>query len=534
MRSARNRLLPFVIATSRGPLRVVWALAYRGAAWAIAGWLGRRESVGVYLRGSGTGPEVVYGLSDLDLAVIADDDETAARVRKRWARLKEALEPFGRPVECHYLESRATVAATGASSVFTHGLDRSAPGPGSAPMQERPCLDGEVAGWRRLWGRDMRPANAGRGHAEMERPSVAWLELQFWWRHAFVVASHPRDAWLGLSCVKLVAEPLRTLMWLEDGDRRGTRVGVLEEARRRVPEQERAIAHALDLWRRLPDAPVPDAGLVIRSLAEVSALVARRIDELAEGRGHELVALEGLTADRPLEVAPEGEALPLVDWRARTLGPMPDQVFIPVPGDAADASRVTEVAAAARNPVYPVLLHGERLMILPTTNGGAARQRCAQCAASDPVSFAVASGGDQAAFPELPGWSARDAARRAVDEHAVRLPHSGEYATGRGEGVARLLAAGRVALMAHSCATGVAALQLTATATARALVEDADADRATVDEALGWYMDGRADGVETPRPVIEALRAEIAALPAYRVDPIRCLRGSLPGRAGHT
>ena len=516
MKSARAHLLPFAVATSRGPLRVLWALAYRGAARAIAAWFARNEAAAVYLRGSGTGPDVVYGLSDLDFAVITEDEQAAERVRKRWARLKESLSPLGRPVECHYVESRATVEAACAASVFTHGLDRGGPGPGAAPMQERPCLDGEVAGWRRLRGRDMRPADAHRRHAELERPSVAWLELQFWWRHAFLVASQPPDAWLALSCVKLVAEPLRALMWLEDGGRRGTRAAVLEEARRRVPEQERAIAHALDLWRRLPAGPAPDTGLVLRSLAEVSERVARRIGELADGLGYEVVGLDGLTADRPLEVVPEGEPLPLVDWRARTLAPEPDQVFVPVPGDAADGSRVAGVAAAARRPVNPALTHGRRLMILPTTNAGAARQRCAQCPASDPVSFAVASGRSQAAFPELPGWSARDAARRAVDEHAVRLPRAEQYETGSGEGVARLLAAGRAALMAQSCASGVAALPLTATATATALVEEADADRATVDEALGWYMDGRAAGAETPRSVVEALRAEIAALPAFR------------------
>lgn len=520
---ARTHLPPLVRATSRGPLRPLWALAYRGAAHVVAVWLGRGEAVGVYLRGSGMGPDVVYGLSDLDLAVITEDDEAAARIRTRWAELKQALAPLGHPVECHYVESRATLEAASATSIFTHGLDRDAPGPGSIPMQERPGLDGEVAGWRRLAGREMRHAGVPRRHAEVDRPSVAWLELQFWWRHAFLVSSDPPDPWLALSCVKLVAEPLRALMWLEDGDRRGTRVEVLEEARRRVPEQERAIAHALDLWRRLPAAPVPDTRLVVRSLAEVSERVARHIDEVADGRGHEMVALEGLTADRPLDVVPEAEALPLVDWRARTLGPMPDEVFVPMPGDAADASRVADVAAAARLPVYPALTHGQRLMILPTTDGAAARQRCAQCPASDPVSFAVASGRDQAAFPELPGWSAGDAAKRAVDEHAVRLPRDELYRSSRGEAVARLFAAGRAALLAQSCASGTPVLALTATATTAALVEAGGADRTTVDEALGWYMDGRAAGAVTPPPVIDALRAEIRALPAYRLDRARSL-----------
>jgi hypothetical protein len=44
-----------------------------------------------------------------------------------------------------------------------------------------------------------------------------------------------------------------------------------------------------------------------------------------------------------------------------------------------------------------------------------------QCAATDPVSFALAGARSQARFPRLAGWSARDWARRAVAEHRVWL-----------------------------------------------------------------------------------------------------------------
>jgi hypothetical protein len=515
MRSARRFVLPLVVRTSRGPLRPLWALAYRVAAWAVGARLVRGEAAAVYLRGSGGGPDVVHGLSDLDLAVIAEDDRAAERVRERWRRLRNDLEPLGRPVECHYVEPRAAVEAACAATVFTHGLDGSAPGRGASEMQERPHLDGEVARWRRIRGPELRPHNAGCGHAELERPLVAWLELQFWWRHVFTVAASPPDRWLALSCVKLVAEPLRTLLWLEDGRPRGTRREVLEEARGRAPGQEPSIAYALDLSRRLAASPAPDIGLVVRSLAEVSALVARRIEGIAGELGHGHVALEGLTADRPLEAAPEGTALPLVDWRARTLMWVPDAVFVVVPGDPADATRLSEVAESARTPVNPVLRHGELLMALPTMDAAAARLRGAQCPASDPVSFALASGGDQAAFPELPGWSARDAARRAVHEQAVRLPLARRTATG-GEALARLFAAGRSALMLQSQESGTPVLTLTATATATALIDEAGADRTTVEEALGGYLESRARRAEPPVAVVEALRAELLALPGLR------------------
>ena len=68
------------------------------------------------------------------------------------------------------------------------------------------------------------------------------------------------------------------------------------------------------------------------------------------------------------------------------------------------------------------------------------------------------------------------------------------YEAGGGEGIARLFAAARVGLWADGLASGEAALPLTATATARALVDHAGAQRTAVDEALGWYMDGTRTG----------------------------------------
>ena len=137
------------------------------------------------------GPGHVHGLSDVDLAVIAEDEQAATRVRERWTRLQKGLEPLGSPIECHYVESSAAVEAACAGSVFTHGLGRREDEPVAAPMQDRPEPDGEVARWRRVWGRDLRPPNAARVHAELERPSVAWLDMQFWWLHACMVAPKP-------------------------------------------------------------------------------------------------------------------------------------------------------------------------------------------------------------------------------------------------------------------------------------------------------------------------------------------------------
>ena len=70
--------------------------------------------------------------------------------------------------------------------------------------------------------------------------------------------------------------------------------------------------------------------------------------------------------------------------------------------------------------------------------------RCAQCAATDPVSFALLDGRAIARFPLVPGWSAADWARRAVAEQRARDPHS--RATARAEAFAASLARGEPVL----------------------------------------------------------------------------------------
>ena len=502
--AALGRLRRFVIATSRGPLRPLWALAYRGAAHAAASWLGRGLGVGVYLRGGLVQGEAEYGLSDVDLSVIAPDAARAAEVRRRWKRLAELLEPLGEPVECHHIETRDAVERACGATVFTHGLGGHQAEGGSIRMQERPVRTGQLSNWRLLSGPDLRPPAAG-AWPERDRPAVAWLDLQFWWRHAFQLASQGNRAWLGVSCVKLVAEPVRTLLWLEDGTELGSRAEALDHARHRLPDQREAIDHAIELRR---GGGAPELGIVVAALAQVSLRIADEIGRRARAAGATRVELDGLDGSRPL---------PLVDWRARTFEPMPDPVLVPMEGDPADPARLAAASAAAATGVYPALTIGADLMVLPTTSAAAGRMRGVECPVTDPVSFAMLAGRGDARFAELPGWSAADAAERAVRAHALLLASERDpsYWDVPGEGVARLLASARAAFFRESVEYGDPVLALTAQAVARMLCERRPADRATVEEALGLYTAGREQGAQTPPRVLDALQAVVSALPAY-------------------
>ncbi len=60
-----------MLRTSAGPLRLVWGSSYRLCARAAAAYLRRGQpGCAVYAFGEPAGPDVVYGVSDLDLAVV--------------------------------------------------------------------------------------------------------------------------------------------------------------------------------------------------------------------------------------------------------------------------------------------------------------------------------------------------------------------------------------------------------------------------------------------------------------------------------
>jgi len=235
--------------------------------------------------------------------------------------------------------------------------------------------------------------------------------------------------------------------------------------------------------------------------------------------------------------------LPLVDWRARTVPPLPDEVFILIEDDPRDPSAIALAAVAERAGEYPVL-RAEKLLILPAARAegrshgsepehGSARfhrvkLRGIQCPPTDPVSFALADGKGAALFPDVPGWSARDSARRAVAEHAAWL------AAGRTDGyvrgwvaaqtaaappsavsLGRLFTAARAGLFLESLA-GQPELGLTVHAVAEMLAGRDPARAGLVDDAVASYAAWRSGEADAPTPqLIEAFAAIVAKLPAY-------------------
>jgi hypothetical protein len=145
------------------------------------------------------------------------------------------------------------------------------------------------------------------------------------------------------------------------------------------------------------------------------------------------------------------------------------------------------------------------------------------------VSFTVLEGQRLAPFPNLPGWSALDSARRAVAEHhawlAMRrlahpLPHtwagpqpSSRTPTPRGLGL--LLTAARAALFLQSIEAGKPELLLTLPAVARSLGDAYPRAKQAATEAVDEYLARRSDRTAPDPTLFAALRTAVLELPAY-------------------
>jgi hypothetical protein len=242
---------------------------------------------------------------------------------------------------------------------------------------------------------------------------------------------------------------------------------------------------ALELERALPSCPEPPLGAALASLTRQSTLIAVLMDDAARAAGERTVRLVGAEA-RPF---------PLLDWRALVAPAPAAERFDVVDGHPADAGALARLTLTAEEPA-PVL-HAGPLMVRPTLEPGRAKLRAVQCAATDPVSFALVGGRAEARFPQAAGWSASDWARRAVDEHRVWL-ECGNSARLNGHGWLgalsvtpdRMVAAARAALLLESVERGEPELMLSADAVASRL----DADPTDV----------------------AALRRAVEGLPAYR------------------
>lgn len=547
-----------MVRTERGPLRPVWAALYWGLAQGVAAYLrhGQPGGAAYVARGLAIGPPV-YGLSDIDLVVVIPGDperpeEERKLLRERWRRLCRLLPPLVEllPDVAFYEDAELREATVG--SIFRYGLDRSPMGSvadraaffGAAPpaddfgLRSRPGVHGPMTDWRLLCGPDRRPRV--RPPERQDRRIAAWLELQFWWSFAFGVAvdpARPRSAFL---CVKLVAEPARIWLSLVEGDDVFDRRQVLERALERLPDERDALRWALELHRRLYRCPYPPLDEAFPAFTRLSSRIARRLCQEVDGHGTTEVRLRW-SGEEELVLGPNGylarpdrdphrtALLPLVDWRALAVPSFPDEAFTLVAGKASDPAVVASAAKTARRGLYP-MLREDNLFVLPALGvWERGFLRAVQCGATDPVSFALASGHDSAAFPNVPGWSAEHWARRAVAEHNAWLqegegpePRLREWLDGRGASaspelrtLAKLLTAARATLFLESLSLGHPELHLTAGAVTERLAERRRDRRAVAESALESYHAGMASGLVPPAGVIAALRGLVKTLPGY-------------------
>jgi hypothetical protein len=424
------------------------------------------------VRGGSGGLDWLPGLSDVDLVLVLSPDPggrglAARRVTARWERLRRRVPSSELLVDWPRVHEEPQLRDLAGACAFTYGLDgpggpgAAYSGPAAGPdvlrVLERPGLYGPTAGWRLVRGSDRRPPDPAR--SSQLRRLAAWLELQHWWQWAFPVCVDPTGPRTAALCVKLVAEPARCWLWLAHGERATDRADVLGRALRRLPEEEDGLRRALDLQRALPDSPPAPLEAVLPLLVRLSTRIARLLAAGVDEAGATEVRLAGTGADRVVlargrfaagEPPPDPTSLlPLADWRGLVLPHLPDDSFAPLAGDPADPAVIARAAGGHQSGPYPALRAGE-LMVFPAVLRSRTRLRAIQCALTDPGSFALAAGAPVARFPDVPGWSAADTARRAVAEHRVRLGTPGVG----GEALAVLLSAARAALFQESLEAG--------------------------------------------------------------------------------
>ena len=161
------------------------------------------------------------------------------------------------------------------------------------------------------------------------------------------------------------------------------------------------------------------------------------------------------------------------------------------------------------------MLRSNGLLVLASSGWGRGRLRAAQCAVTDPVSFALLAGRDVGEFPNAPGWSARDSAERAVVEHRGWLQERPDEHDATGETLGRLLAAVRAAQFWSSIKAGEPALPLTLADAAHLLAASDPGVRPLAERAYGEYEAARVDGHAPSASTVAALRREVLRLSAY-------------------
>jgi predicted nucleotidyltransferase len=543
LRSLVVVLQRIMLRTDRGPMRSLWRLAYAAAARCYVAYLRRGEPGSTaFVHGSLSGGEILPGLSDIDVVIVLAPDAAGPgvardRVRQRCRRVSRALPVLGDLLfDWPAVYEDADLADAVAAPTLTYRLSRT---PGRARshavysgcnsdddkirLAERPQLYGPTHDWRVIAGPHRRMSSPAPD-ADSRR-IAAWLELQYWWQWAFEACAHPgrpRNAHL---CVKLIAEPARIWLWLARGEHVSTRTEALDRGSKEFPAEAEAFERGRDLMRRLRTMPIAPFAEFLPAFVRLSALVAGELTRQVEPAGSTEVRLEW--SDRGPLALPDGgwaparptpwdepapPLLPLVDWRALAMPSRPDETLALIDGDPGDPDTLAAAALALDQGPYPTL-SASGLQVRPMRMGGRRRLRTLQCPATDPVSFALASGATIARFPDVGGWSVRDTAARAVAEHAVWLAHRGE---GDKEALGRLITAARAALLWESVDADHPELHLTVESTLDAL---AARGAGAAEAARECYPEFAASWRQPPEPVLAALHDAVASLPAYASSP---------------
>ena len=534
MKRLARALRRAALVTQGGPLRPFWSFAQAAFVRLFAAHLRRGDpDATVYLRRSSAGGDQVFGLSDTDLALVTSSHERAARARARYERARQVLPPLGHLVDLACYDETALREAAGRSILSARGAAYDGAGPGDELwLLKRPGLYRPLGDWRALTG-------ARRELPDVEydaqaRRLAAWLELVVWWGYAIQMTTPPLH-WSAHDCAKLGSEPARIWLWLAHGERPAGRAAAIARALELLPDEAPALERARAM---IGDQDPPEH----EALAELLAHLLRQSQRIGALIAEEIApagstAVRLLGADGPLALPPDGPprarvpampsgpVLPLCDWVGRTASPLVDEGFAVLPLDPAQPYELA-VAAWSAGAAQPAL-RADGLLLMPRAAWGS--PRTISTAASDPVSFALLEGAAQAAFPEVAGWSAADAARRAVAEHAARLPALEEQEcvelraqdpSVRNAGpttlsLARLLSAARAAHFAQTVEEGDPELALCAAALAARLRERGEPAADAVERATEAHRRARGEGSEPGGEVVSELRAAVAALPAY-------------------
>lgn len=476
----------------------LYAAVARGAGFLLARGV---DDASIYLRQGAAGGELLPGMSDIDLAIVTPGP--ADRIRDRWGSLQRRLPWIDRLLDRPLIfeaDELADVVAGG--NALTYGLGRGAPAYyGERPnvdwtrTLEHPGLTGPIAGWRLLRGRDRLPAPAARD--EQDERMAAWLQVLLWWRWAFLFCDQPRTPRSADVCVKLIAEPARAWLWLAHRERADGRADALRRLARRLPEEERAAALALDLMRRMPSAPEAPFADVLPVLLRLTRRVDDLINEQLAGVPRDEVRLIGHASS--ISVA-------LADWPAVAAPQVFAERFVLDGGSPGDPAALTRAVHALGEREYHALRDGE-LLVLPARPIPRSRLRAVKSRATDPVSFALLDGARNARFPRVRGWSASDLAERAVAEHRAWLrtrrvpPRPWMPPPPASQPLALLLTAARAKLFADSLERGEPELIVAPDELARRLGPAGEA-------AVAAYEDG---GAPPPR-VLAALEPVVAEL----------------------